>query len=87
MENRSIEVYPVEDLQKVKDLLKFCGNAKNLMVEKAGKKNIIVLDNEKIVKNKELWTDFHKNSKDKNEDSILKLQYIEQYNLILTYLS
>ena len=56
-------------------------------MEKAGKRNIVVIENEKFVKNENLWNDFYENIKNKKEDSILILQYTQQKDPILTYLS
>lgn len=87
LQDNNLETYSAEDSQKIKDLLKSYGEAKNLTVEKAGKKNIIVIDNEKIAKNEKIWTSFYTNIKNKKDDSILIVQYTEQDDPILTYLS
>ena len=86
-ENDKIEIYSDTNSKEVKDLLKSYGKSKNLTVEKAGKRNIVVIENEKFVKNENLWNDFYENIKNKKEDSILILQYTQQNDPILTYLS
>lgn len=85
--DKQLEVYSSKDSQKVKDLLKSYGEAKNLTVEKAKKNNIVVVENEQIVGNKKIWEDFYNNSKNNKEGSILIVQYTEQDDPILTYLS
>lgn len=85
--NKELKVYSAEDSQKVKDLLKSYGKSENLTVEKAKNNKIIVVDNEEIVGNKKIWNDFYNNSKNKNEGSVLIVQYTEQDDPILTYLS
>lgn len=85
--DEELKIYSLEDSQKVKELLKSCGAAKDLTVEKSKNKNIVVLENEKIVANEDIWNDFYKNIKMKKEDSILIVQYTEQNDPILTYLS
>ncbi len=85
--DKEFKVYSSKDSQKVKDLLKSYGEAKNLTVEKAKKNNIVVVENERIVGNKKIWDDFYNNSKNNKEGSILIVQYTEQDDPILTYLS
>lgn len=85
--DKELKVYSSKDSQKVKDLLKSYGEAKNLTVEKAKKNNIVVVENERIVGNKKIWDDFYNNSKNNKEGSILIVQYTEQDDPILTYLS
>ncbi len=85
--NKELKVYSAEDSQKVKDLLKSYGKSENLRVEKAKNNKIIVVDNEEIVGNKKIWNDFYNNSKNKKEGSVLIVQYTEQEDPILTYLS
>lgn len=85
--DKEFKVYSSKDSQKVKDLLKSYGEAKNLTVEKAKKNNIVVVENEQIVGNKKIWDDFYNNSKNNKEGSILIVQYTEQDDPILTYLS
>lgn len=85
--NKELKVYSAEDSQKVKNLLKSYGKSENLTVEKAKNNKIIVVDNEEIVGNKKIWNDFYNNSKNKNEGSVLIVQYTEQDDPILTYLS
>lgn len=85
--DKELKVYSSKDSQKVKDLLKSYGEAKNLTVEKAKKNNIVVVENEQIVGNKKIWDDFYNNSKKNKEGSILIVQYTEQDDPILTYLS
>ena len=76
--DKELKVYSSKDSQKVKDLLKSYGEAKNLTVEKAKKNNIVVVENERIVGNKKIWDDFYNNSKNNKEGSILIVQYTEQ---------
>lgn len=85
--DKELKVYSSEDSQKVKDLLKSYGDAKNLTVEEAKKNNIVVVENEQIVGNKKIWNDFYNNSKNNKDGSILIVQYTEQDDPILTYLS
>ena len=85
--DKELKVYSSKDSQKVKDLLKSYGEAKNLTVEKAKKNNMLVVENEQIVGNKKIWDDFYNNSKNNREGSILIVQYTEQDDPILTYLS
>lgn len=85
--DKELKVYSSKDSQKVKDLLKSYGEAKNLTVEKAKKNNMLVVENEQIVGNKKIWDDFYNNSKNNKEGSILIVQYTEQDDPILTYLS
>lgn len=85
--DKELKVYSSKDSQKVKDLLKSYGEAKNLTVEKAKKNNMVVVENEQIVGNKKIWDDFYNNSKNNREGSILIVQYTEQDDPILTYLS
>lgn len=85
--DKELKVYSSKDSQKVKDLLKSYGEAKNLTVEKAKGNNIVVVENEQIVGNKKIWDDFYNNSKNNREGSILIVQYTEQDDPILTYLS
>ena len=54
---------------------------------KSKKNNIVVVENERIVGNKKIWDDFYNNSKNNKEGSILIVQYTEQDDPILTYLS
>lgn len=82
-----LKIYSSQDSQEIKELLKSYGSSKDLTVDKAKDKNILVLYDEKIVGNKEMWEDFYKNSQKKKDDSILILQYTEQDDPILTYLS
>lgn len=82
--NKELKVYSVKDSQKVKDLLK---SYDTLTVKKAKDNNIVVIENEKIVANKEIWDDFYNNTQKKKEGSILIVQYTEQDDPILTYLS
>ncbi|WP_455538364.1 DUF4362 domain-containing protein [Terrisporobacter sp.] len=82
-----IKVYSLKESKKVKALLKSYGNKKSLTVKEAKNKNIVVINNEKIVENEKLWTNFYKNSKNKMDDSILIVQYTEQNDPLLTYLS
>ena len=46
-----------------------------------------MVENEQIVGNKKIWDDFYNNSKNNREGSILIVQYTEQDDPILTYLS
>lgn len=85
--DKELKVYSSKDSQKVKYLLKSYGEAKNLTVEKAKKNNMVVVENEQIVGNKKIWDDFYNNSKNNREGSILIVQYTEQDDPILTYLS
>lgn len=85
--DKELKVYSSEDSQKVKGLLKSYGDAKNLTVEEAKKNNIVVVENEQIVGNKKIWNDFYNNSKNNKDGSILIVQYTEQDDPILTYLS
>lgn len=85
--DKGLKVYSSKDSQKVKDLLKSYGEAKNLTVEKAKKNDIVVVENEQIVGNKKIWDDFYNNSKKNKDGSILIVQYTEQDDPILTYLS
>lgn len=85
--DKEIKVYSSKDSQNVKDLLKSYGGAKNLTVENAKRNNIVVVENEQIVGNEKIWNDFYDNSKKKKECSILIVQYTEQEDPILTYLS
>jgi len=82
-----LKIYSAKDSQKVKELLKSYGDSKNLTIGKAKKNNIVVIENEQIVENEKIWNDFYNNSKKKKEDSILIVQYTEQDDPILTYLS
>lgn len=82
-----LKIYSAKDSQKVKELLKSYGYSKNLTLEKTKKNNIVVIENEQIVVNEKIWNDFYNNSKKKKEDSILIVQYTEQDDPILTYLS
>lgn len=85
--NKEAKVYSVKDSQKVKNLLKSYGELKNLTVETVKNDNIIVVEDEEIIKNKEIWNNFFNDSKAKKESSILIVQYTEQDDPILTYLS
>lgn len=82
-----LKIYSAKDSQKVKEILKSYGDSKNLTVEKAKKNNIIVIEDEQIVANKKIWNNFYNNSKNQKEDSVLIVQYTEQEDPILTYLS
>lgn len=84
---KELKAYSVKDSQKVKDLLKSYGKSKNLTVEEAKEKNIIVVENEKIEANETIWDDFYNDSKNRKEGSVLIVQYTEQDDPILTYLS
>lgn len=85
--DKEIKIYSSKDSQNVKDLLESYGGANNLTVENAKKNNMVVVENEKIVGNEKIWNDFYDNSKNKKECSILIVQYTEQEDPILTYLS
>lgn len=85
--DEKLKIYSAKDSQKVKELLKSYGGSKNLTVEKAKKNNIVVIEDEQIVANEKIWNDFYKNSKKKKEDRVLIVQYTEQDDPILTYLS
>lgn len=82
-----LKIYSAKDSQKVKEILKSYGESKNLTAEKAKKNNIVVIEDEQIVANKKIWNNFYNNSKKKKEDSVLIVQYTEQEDPILTYLS
>ena len=84
---KELKVYSNKESQEVKELLKSYGKSKNLTVENARKRNIVVVENEIIVANEQLWNDFYDNTKKKKEDAILIVQYTEQDDSILTYLS
>lgn len=85
--DKGLKVYSSKDSQKVKDLLKSYGGSKNLTVERAKKNNIVVVENEEIVGNEKIWNDFYNDIENKKEGSILIVQYTEQGDPILTYLS
>ena len=84
---KGLKVYSAKDSQKVKDLLKSYGESKNLTVERAKKNNIVVVENEEIVGNEKIWNDFYNDIENKKEGSMLIVQYTEQGDPILTYLS
>ena len=84
---KGLKVYSAKDSQKVKDLLKSYGESKNLTVERAKKNNIVVVENEEIVENEKIWNDFYNDIENKKEGSMLIVQYTEQGDPILTYLS
>lgn len=85
--DKGLKVYSAKDSQKVKDLLKSYGESKNLTVERAKKNNIVVVENEEIVENEKIWNDFYNDIENKKEGSMLIVQYTEQGDPILTYLS
>ncbi len=82
-----LKVYGKEEYSEIIKILRKCGNNKDLSINNATKKNMIVIKNEEIVGNKELWDDFNNNVKNKKEDSIIIVQYTAQEDAILTYLS
>lgn len=82
-----LKVYGNEESSEIIKILRKCGNNKDLSISNAAKKNMIVIKNEEIVGNKELWDDFNNNVKNKKEDSIIIVQYTAQEDAILTYLS
>lgn len=82
-----LKVYGKEEYSEIIKILRKCGNNKDLSISNATKKNMIVIKNEEIVGNKELWDDFNNNVKNKKEDSIIIVQYTAQEDAILTYLS
>lgn len=84
---KELKIYSINESQEVKELLKSCGDLKNINEEDCKKGKMVVLENEKIMLNEELWQTFYKNVKNKKEDSILIVQYTEQDDPIVTYLS
>lgn len=82
-----LKVYGKEEYSEIIKILRNCGNNKDLSINNAIKKDMIVIKNEEIVGNKELWDDFNNNVKNKKEDSIIIVQYTAQEDAILTYLS
>ena len=81
------QIYSSEDSKAVKKLLKSYGKSDDLTVEKVSKKDILVIEDEEIVANKDLWDNFYENSNNKKEDDILVLKYTAQNDPILIYLS
>lgn len=81
------QIYSSEDSKAVKKLLKSYGKSDDLTVEKVSKKDILVIEDEEIVANKDLWDNFYENSNNKKEDYILVLKYTAQNDPILIYLS
>lgn len=82
-----VNIYGEKDSKKVKELLKSFGKTKDLSIEKATEKDMVVIDNKEIVANKKLWEDFYNNSQKNIEDSVIIVKYTEQDDPILTYVS
>ena len=64
------QIYSSEDSKAVKKLLKSYGKSDDLTVEKVSKKDILVIEDEEIVANKDLWDNFYENSNNKKEDEL-----------------
>lgn len=82
-----LKVYGKEESNEIIEVLKNYGNNKDLLINSAIKKNMMVIKNEEIVGNRNLWDEFNNNIKNKQEDSIIIVQYTEQEDAVLTYLS
>ncbi len=82
-----LKVYGKEESSEIIKILTSCGNNKDLSIDNAIKKNMIVIKNGKMVGNKNLWDNFNKNIKNKKEDSVIIVQYTAQEDAILIYLS
>lgn len=84
---KSSQPYSSKNLQEVKDLLKSYGDSSDLTVEEGSKKGMIVIENEEITANEELWTNFYENSQNQKNGNVTILKFTAHNDPVVTYLS